>query len=170
MAKHVHSRQELTLRRSKLLLAEPPPKWLIDPAGLAEVAKDEEQLASFARLLTCFDDMQGPSLVLSPWLRAPPWMHEHLVQPWEHDISVALPRLVGCNRVSLEPRERAHRVAFVGSLADCTRCACFAHNRLGSRFEGDCQLRHGRARAAVSYRLLRLMRGRHPITGLPLER
>ena len=168
-AKNVHSRRELIQRGSRLLSAEPPPKWLIDPASIAEVMDDLEQRDSLARLLVSPDGTHDTGPLLPPWLRPPSWLPQCLAQPWEEDIHVALPRLVGCNRLALEPREKAHRVAFMGSVAFCARCACFAHKRLGSRFKGDCQLPHGRARAAVQYRLKRLRHGKHPITGLPLD-
>ena len=130
-AKNVHSRRELIQRGSRLLSAEPPPKWLIDPASIAEVMDDLEQRDSLARLLVSPDGTHDTGPLLPPWLRPPSWLPQCLAQPWEEDMHVALPRLFGCSRLALEPREKAHRVAFMGSVAFCARCACFAHKRFG---------------------------------------
>ena len=154
----------------RLLSAEPPPRWMVEPNSLQEVARDGDHLRILQRILyrQPLDDSQQSHWSVPPWLRAPSWLSAHLVQPWEHE-EEALRRLAGCARERLGRRDNEHRVVIVHALAYCSRCACFAHKRLGSRFKGQCQLPEGRAAAAVSYRLARLRSGLHPITGLTLD-
>ena len=169
-AQYALSRQRLLQRGARLLSAEPPPRWMVEPNSLQEVARDGDHLRILQRILyrQPLDDSQQSHWSVPPWLRAPSWLSAHLVQPWEHE-EEALRRLAGCARERLGRRDNEHRVVIVHALAYCSRCACFAHKRLGSRFKGQCQLPEGRAAAAVSYRLARLRSGLHPITGLTLD-
>ena len=153
------------LRGARLIAGDPPPKWLVDISSLHEVARNDEHLQAMQLFLNRRSGEHAARL--PPWLCAPPWMHSHLVQPWEQEEGAML-RLVGCTREKLEQREHGHQILFSGPLVYCRRCACFAHWRLGSRFKGSCQLPMGRAASAVSSRLARLRSGRHPITGQPL--
>ena len=164
-AQNMHSRQSLMLRGARLIAGDPPPKWLVDSSSLHEVAHSDEHLRAMMLLLSRRTEEHAASL--PPWMRAPHWMSPHLVQPWEEEEGAFL-RLVGCTREKLGPREHGHLIRFSGPLVYCTKCACFAHRRLGCRFKGTCQPSVGRAASAVSSRLLRLNGGRHPITGQPL--
>ena len=158
-AHNVFSRQHFIQRGARLLSAEPPPKWLVDPNSLHELARSEDHLKamllSLSRGSAEGDSATRVGSMVPPWLRAPSWMHSRLTQPWEREEG-ALLRLAGCAQEKLDRREFGHQIAFVGSLAYCTRCACFAHRRLGSRFKGSFQLPTGRAASAVSSRLVRL--------------
>ena len=165
------TRAELMVRGGRLLSAKGPPKWLVDPGRLPEAAETPERLAALTRYLhtaSGADEEVQMLAAVPPWLQAPSWMPAPLVQPWEKE-EEALRRLQGCVRVDLGPRLTGHKLAFAGPVAYCTRCACFALERLGCRFKGKCELPSGRALSAVSYRLARLRAGKHPITGKALD-
>ena len=165
---YAHTRQSLTRKGALLVSADPPPRWAVDPSRLRDIARDEAHLEELLRLLQKKGQAeQGPAI--PPWLAAPAWLHSHLQQPWEKDARAALLSVAGCNRTDLGNRPQGHRVAFVGPLAYCTRCACFAHVRLGSRFKGECRLPTGRAASVVASRLQRLRGGKHPIAGTPFH-
>ena len=169
-AQAVHSRAQLLRCGARLLEAEPPPRWMVELESLHEVARSDEHLRTLKMALSKQRE-SGPHaehLSAPPWLLAPTWMAANLEQPWEK-LAEALRRHVGCTREKLDQRDHGHRVAFVSSMAYCSRCACFAQKRVGSRFKGVCQLPVGRAASAVNYRLARLRSGLHPITGLPLS-
>ena len=170
-AQYAVSRAELTERGGRLISAIRPPKWLVDPGRLEEAAGDPERFVALTRYLlsgTGGVETDGNRAFVPPWLRAPDWLPVQLVQPWEKD-EEALRMLHGCVRADLGTRLTGHKVAFSGPIAYCTRCACFAQSRLGSRFKGECVLPGGRALSAVSYRLARLRCGKHPITGAELR-
>ena len=164
-----YTRAQLVRSGGRLIRARRPPRWMVDLSSLREVARDNNHYAELRQsVIGPLEGQQGEELLVPPWLQAPSWMPNHLVQSWELP-EEALRRLVGCERAPLEHRRSGHRVAVVSSMAYCTRCACFAQHRVGSRFKGVCAIPAGRAAAAVSYRLARLRSGRHPITGAPLD-
>jgi hypothetical protein len=101
------------------------------------------------------------------WLRKPDWLPQHLTQPWERGEDFP-EQIHGCKREELEARLAEHSLAFVGPIAYCVKCACFAQKRLGSRLKGQCVTPSGRAASAVAYRLTRMRAGKHPITGQAL--
>ena len=151
---------ELASRGGRRITNGVPPKWMIDRGGLKDASSSQQHLQAMR------DYLNGASASepCPPWLGPPAWMPPHLVQPWELG-GAALRREVGCYREVLEIKSSAHRIAFCGTIAFCTRCACFSECRVGSRFKGTCTVPQGRAAAAVGYRLRRLSKGRHPITG-----
>ena len=59
----------------------------------------------------------------------------------------------------------AQCLAFVGPLVYCTRCAIFAHLRVGVCMKRICAGPSNKRANAVAARLRRLQLGRHPITG-----
>ena len=157
------ARADLASRGGRRTTQGMPPKWMVDRGGLKEVASSQEHLQALRDYL----NGAGSGELCPPWLGPPTWMPSHLVQPWEAG-GTALRREVGCFREALDARVSAHRPAFSGTIAFCTKCACFSERRVGSRFKGACVIPDGRAAAAVGYRLRRLRQGRHPITGLPI--
>ena len=168
-AQHVHSWDALLQRGARLVSAEAPPRWMVDLSTLRQLAHSEEHLRALTRTLALqsADDAQEQHVFVPPWLLSPSWLPRHLGQPWEEPHE-ALRRQFGCVREPVGSREHGHRVSFTASMAFCTRCACFARRRVGSRFKRECVLPQGRAAAAVAYRLRRLRTGLHPITGKPL--
>ena len=160
------SRRELIERGGRLITAIPPPRWLVDFKNLEDAAEDQAHLREMRLYVASRDSERigGGTLAVPAWLRAPDWMPQHLLQPWGKE-DAAWGRLYGCVREVLGDRDSEHRIAFAGPMAFCSRCACFAERRLGSRFKGDCVLPTGRAASAVAYRLARLRECRHPITG-----
>ena len=165
---YVHHRPSLLQQGARLVVAAPVPRWAVDPRTLREAARDQAHFEELVRLLrgssTAEQDHRPP-----PWSAAPEWLPSYLHQPWETDTSAALLKEVGCIRADVGTRLKGHRVAFVGPLAYCTRCACFARLRMGSRFKGNCREPTGRAAAAAASRLRRLRSGKHPIAGIPLH-
>ena len=157
------SSAEMASRGGRRITQGMPPRWMIDRDGLKEVSESVQHLQDLREYLNGAD----PDVHCPAWLGPPQWMPAELIQPWEIG-GAALRREVGCHREALQARDSAHRPAFSGPMAFCTRCACFSERRVGSRFKGACTIPEGRAAAAVGYRLRRLRQGLHPITGQPL--
>ena len=167
-AQSTNSREALLQQGAKLLSAEAPPRWMVDLSSLGQLARSEEHLRELTRALAMQSSEDTLAVSVPPWFLAPTWLPSHLTQPWELP-QEALRRQYGGGREPVGSRRHGHRVAFTAAVAFCTRCACFAQQRVGSRFKGECVIPQGRASAAVAYRLQRLRGGRHPITGKPLK-
>ena len=61
-----------------------------------------------------------------------------------------------------------HRIVMTGSVAWCVRCGGHAESRVGTSLAGSCEpVRHAE-RSGRASRLSLLLRGRHPVTRLPL--
>ena len=163
------TKQSLLRRGAQLVSAAPPPRWAVDPSALGDAAGGKANLSDLMREILGRGRVEGGA-PLFPWLQAPSWMPSHLHQPWETDGDTVSLREAGCARADVGPRTFSHRVAFVGPLAYCTRCACFAERRLGAKFKGPCVVPAGRGAAAASSRLRRLRQGLHPIAGARIAR
>ena len=125
-----------------------------------------------------------------PWMRMPSWMHPHLEQAHEREAMGTWMRWEGGQEVPgveeaggwRAPREGAgrgsatgplelrtgrgaHSLAFMGPLVYCTRCANFAHRRVGAGLKGLCAAPTNKRANAVAARLSRIQRGCHPLTG-----
>ena len=133
--------------------------------------------------------MEGLGSMTPPWMGMPSWMHPHLEQAHERG-AVGTMRLQGGENEGrgLEVEDEggaraphcvaevaegklagfdrtAHCLAFVGPLVYCTRCAIFAHRRVGVGMKGICAAPSNKRANAVAARPRRLQLGRHPITG-----
>ena len=111
-----------------------------------------------------------------PWLRAPEWVRNDLVQPHETAGGAELQqeeqqaRAAGTARaMAATAAHGGHAVAIMGPLAYCTRCASFARIRVGSGLKGTCSAPQEKTKNAVAARLRRLRAGRHPLTGTKLQ-
>ena len=165
-ARFLLSKRQLEEKGGRQVSDAAPPRWIVDPQRLHELAASPAQVAYTTRPRAERAELQPAfsGQITPAWLRQPDWMPTHLAQPWETDMGMH-----GCRREVLEARGNEHSVAFVGPIVYCSRCACFTLKRLGSRLKGICARPAGRAAAAVAYRLGRLRAGRHPITGQALR-
>ena len=88
---------------------------------------------------------------------------------WAGDGGVSgAPRTGAAEEGEGERAQTAHRIAFSGPLVYCTRCANFAHKRVGAGIKGRCSAPTYKKANAVAARLDRLRAGRHPLSGTPL--
>ena len=169
-ARFLYSRRQLEEKGGRQIGTAPPPKWIVDPQRLHEIAASPAQLMSSTSWHGGHAASQSSAAGrhTPAWERKPDWMPGHLAQPWERGQGFSA-ELHGCRREELEARSMEHTVAFAGPIVYCSKCACFTQRRLGSRFKTVCELPAGRAAAAVAYRLARLRVLKHPITGQNLQ-
>ncbi len=128
---------------------------------------------------------------IMPWEREPDWMPAHLARRRGRDRADEV--LVSdaerddpqrpVDRGTHSPRRRpgekrksgqlqmssAHELAEAGPLLFCMRCARYANRRFGSGLKGPCRQAARLSQNSVASRLRRLLDGKHPITGEPLE-
>ena len=71
-------------------------------------------------------------------------------------------------RPALGSYRGAHKLAFMGPIVYCIRCANFAHKRVGTGLKSACTAPTNKKANAAAARLARLSAGRHPLTGRAL--
>ncbi len=135
------------------------------------------------------EQSRGPEAeYIMPWEREPDWMPAHLARRGNRvheEVGDAEPRepprrvvqeASSPSRRSGRKREAGqiqlsstHELAEAGPLLFCMRCARYANRRFGSGLKGPCRQAARLSQNSVASRLRRLLDGKHPITGEPLE-
>ena len=184
----VYARSETTMceKGAQLVSAPVPPKWMIQPRRIKEVANSGADLATLWRIAGMGelegDAQQGgggtrevdlPACAATfserrPWLCAPSWMATWLVQPFERNRPPAPAEAdwvlnEGRARKTEERGRRDHVIVVKGPIAYCARCAQFAITRVGKGLKG-CAAPLRRTLNAAQSRLNKVKAGRHRVT------